>query len=416
MTDLMKWVDVNDKAKELFDQKKYQEAVTLFEGLGPLPNELKINLAKCYYHNKQAPLALKTVIEVLDSQGATHELLIDCSLYFNAIGEFDRAAKILRSLKDQDDPKVKFNLGWHLVREGNFVEGFENLQYGVECRAWGMEYQLIEKGVLDESKRWNGIDRGCCLYILEGGLGDQLIFLRWARNLYLNHNMYVIVACDQSLLRLLVNAGYVCIPHSEISNCEYDFYIPAMSYPAMDKSIWKPGHPTDHVSFPYVDIDKEPFMRYQINKMKPNQSFSGLKIGFKWFGNPQFEHDQMRTLPKDELIEVLSKHGSLYSFQFEEDLPGIPNMKNVIRDWADTYNAVCAMDVIVTSCTSIAHLCGAMNKKCVVLTPLVSYFIWTSDQQWYNSVIAIRQTDYNDWAGAFEKLDDTLKRIREDRL
>lgn len=417
MTDLTKWAELNDKAKELFDQKRYQEAVDLLSKYPDLPPELCINLAKCFYYNRQARDAKWLLDRVIDHLGSSHELLIDKALYLNALGKHEQASEILKSLENQDDPKVKFNLGWHLLREDKFEEGFVGLQYGAECRAWGIEYQLVEQGILDKSKRWNGTDRGRCLYILEGGLGDQLIFLRWVNSMYKNHNMHTVVACDPSLMRLLRNAGYACIPYSQIKTYEYDFYVPAMSYPAIDKTIWAPKHPTDYVTFPYIKTHEDLYIHQLIFDAYPTQDLNPIRIGVKWFGNPQFEHDQMRTVPKQQLIDTTRRFGQLFSFQFEDDDQSMPNMKHIIRDWFDTYTAVASMDVIVTSCTSIAHLCGAMGKLCVVMVPLVPYFTWASDKDlWYEKVIVIRQTEYNDWSEAFEKLNDTLKRIKEDRL
>jgi hypothetical protein len=137
-----------------------------------------------------------------------------------------------------------------------------------------------------------------------------------------------------------------------------------------------------------------------------------MKIGVKFYGNKEFEHDQFRTPPKENLM-ALSKYGQLFSLQIEEDDGIIPNCKHLIKDWQDTYSVFKSLDVLVTSCTSTAHLAGAMGIKAIVLVPLVPYFVWASDDmRWYNdNVVVIRQTKYNDWIDAMEKLDNELSRF-----
>ncbi len=414
------WSRINDDAKDLFDQKKYDKAVlvislALSQEHNSIPVEILVNYAKCLYYDRKADKALEIVNVILSEHDAYHELLIDKALYLNAIGRREEASNILKDLNDVNnpDPKVRFNLGWHLLHEKEFEIGFNYLQYGKECRAWGNEYLYIEKGILKPEKKWNGEEvSGRFLYILEGGLGDQIIFLRWVNHLIKNYGFNVTVACDNSLQRLLINSGYRCISHQEIESYDYDYYIPSMSYVAIDRSVVRPSSPTSNVKFPYIETYQDKFIMSQIDKYCKMNEFTGKRIGIKWFGNPEFEHDQMRSLPRDKLLEITSKCGHIFSFQFEENIIGIPNMKDLIRDWMDTYSAVSAMDVVVTSCTSIAHLCGAMNKRCIVLVPMVPYFTWASDDMpWYKSVSIIHQTQYNDWTDAFDQLDKILNKL-----
>ena len=417
MTDHMSWAEVNDQAKKLFDQKRYAEAIEIFNkpnfadaikifNKPNFPHELIPNLAKCYYYNRQANISL----ELLDSIRwyQFHELCIDYALYLNAIGDNDKAFFVLKSLENKNDPKVRFNLGWHYLRKGKFKEGFDLIQAGSECRAWGNEYAYIEQGILDPKKRWNMENDDChILYILEGGLGDQIIFLRWVNHLESIFGVSVTVACDQQLMRLLCNAGYDCIPHQAIKDYQYHYYIPAMSYPSMDYVL----DPKANIQFPYIETKKDKYIAKLISNVSntddPNRRLN--RIGIKWFGNPEFEHDQMRTVPKNDLVDICSQYGKLFSFQFEDEDPNLLNTKHIIRDWLDTYSVISAMDMVVTSCTSIAHLCGAMNHPCIVMVPLVPYFTWACDDMpWYESVKVIRQTKYNDWSDAFVELDKTL--------
>jgi len=380
-------VAINDKARVLFDKKDFHGAIELLASVD-LPEKLKPNLAKCYYYTRRADKALEMVLPLKKDEN----LWIDTALYYNAIGEADKAFEIYSRL-DQNNPKVKFNMGWHLLSMSDFNKGFEHLQYGAQCNAWGHEYIHLKTGKLSAKKRWNGTRCSRLILILEGGLGDEMIFVRWANYLSSMCEKLFIV-CSDSLQRLLTNSGYDCVPLHALEQIDYDYYVPAMSLPA----IIKLDHPQKHVKFPYITSYTDRYITNQIDRFAGDRK----KIGIRFHGNPEFEHDQFRTPPR-EALENLSCYGQLFSLQLEEEnLPNIPNCKHLIRDWQDTYSVFNSLDLLVTSCTSTAHLAGAMGIGTIVLVPLVPYFIWASDSmKWYpDNVTVIRQTKYNDWSDA----------------
>lgn len=388
---MMNLENVNNQARILFEKKQFQEALELLESV-QLPPELIPNLAKCYYYTKRADKALELVLPLQKSQ----ELWIDTALYYNALGDFKQAHEIYKSL-DQTDPKVKFNMGWHLLAEGKFKQGFDHLQYGAQCNAWGHEYIHLKTGALDGRKRWQGQYTDHLVMILEGGLGDEMIFLRWADYLKSRSNKLSIV-CSPSLARLLINSGYDCAPFQALGTMQYTHYVPAMSLPAIVNDI---HNPQDFVKFPYIKSFAERYIGQQIDAIAGSRK----KIGVRFYGNPEFEHDQFRAPPRDALLS-LERYGQLFSLQIDEDDFTIPNCKHLIRDWQDTYSVFASLDLLVTSCTSTAHLAGAMGIQCIVLVPLVPYFVWASDEmRWYpDNIKVIRQHKYNSWDGAVEEL------------
>lgn len=388
---------INEQAKEHFDQKDFFGALQLLNQPN-LPKELLPNLAKCYYYTSQADKALECVLPLEKS----HELWIDTALYYNALGNHQKAFEIYKTL-DQNDPKVKFNIGWHYLRNNEFLKGFENIQHGDKCRAWGHEYIYVENGKLNSNKRWNGEFVNHLLLMLEGGLGDEMIFLRWANWLKTKCNRLTIL-CDRSLLRLFTNSGYDCMPLGMLDNLDYDAYVPAMTLPA----IAKINLPQEFVEFPYIKSFTERYIIKQMDDLANGKK----KIGIRFYGNKKFEHDQFRSPPRKEL-ENLSQYGQLFSLQLEEKESIIPNCNHLIRDWQDTYSVFAGLDYLVTSCTSTAHLAGAMGIRAFVLVPLVPYFVWASDDMpWYKeNITVIRQTKYNDWTEAIQKLHEEINKL-----
>lgn len=392
----MDFESLNNLAKEYFDKKDFKSALSILQAKN-LPVELIPNLAKCYYYTNQAHKALECILPLKKST----ELSIDIALYYNAIGDHQKAFNIYSKL-DQTNDKVKFNIAWHYLRNNEFKKGFELIQSGSKLDAWGNEYSYIKNKILNSEKRWKGNYVDNLLLILEGGLGDQIIFLRWARLLQQKCKTLTI-ACNKSLLRLFINSDYNCIPLDVFPSFKYDAYVPAMSIP----SILELNEPTEGVNFPYINSFSEKFILKQMDILANGKK----KIGLKFYGNKQFEHEQFRSPPRAEL-EKLSKYGQCFSLQLEEDQNIFPNCNVLINDWQDTYSVFKGLDLLVTSCTSTAHLAGAMGIKCVVLVPLVPYFVWASnDQKWYpDNVAVIRQTKYNDWSEAIDNLNLYMER------
>jgi len=389
---------INEQAKIFFDDKQFIKALELFKSVSDLPLELIPNLAKCYYYTSQADKALNLLLPLEKCE----EMWIDIALYNTALGRHKEAFEIYKGL-DQNFSKVQFNIGWHYLRNGEFKKGFDNIQHGDKCRVWGHEFIHIENGTLNKSKRWNNQQTDHLIYILEGGLGDEIIFLRWANYLKTKCNKLTVV-CSPSLLRLFTNAGYNCVPNYILPRLEHTHYAPAMSLPA----ICGFDSPQDHVSLPYIKSFSEPFLTKQIDQLADGK----MKIGVRWRGNPEFEHDQFRNPPKSEILK-LNKYGQLFSLQIDEDEDIIPNCKHLIKDWQDTYSIFTSLDILVTSCTSTAHLAGAMGIRAIVIVPIVPYFVWASDDLlWYgNNITVIRQTKYNDWADVIESLNNELSKF-----
>ena len=189
--------------------------------------------------------------------------------------------------------------------------------------------------------------------------------------------------------------------HEDIVRTKWNKFVPAMSAPY----FLELNDPCENVSFPY--LKKTP---NRVKEMETDQK----KIIIRWKGNPQFEHDQFRSIPIEKLLG-LEKFGKLFSIQIEDsDLPKNANvwdLSHLINSWSDTYDIFAESDLVITSCTATAHLAGAMGTKVIVLPPLVPYITWASDtMHWYpDNVVVLRQMEYNNWDKTIEELYKTVE-------
>jgi ADP-heptose:LPS heptosyltransferase len=70
------------------------------------------------------------------------------------------------------------------------------------------------------------------------------------------------------------------------------------------------------------------------------------------------------------------------------------------------------LDIIITTDTSVAHLCGAMNKEAWVLVPNPSDWRWTqegSSTPWYKSLKLFRQNQTGSWESVISEIKKSLQ-------
>ena len=98
------------------------------------------------------------------------------------------------------------------------------------------------------------------------------------------------------------------------------------------------------------------------------------------------------------------------SLQKEGDCPDWME-KPSLETWDDTKKQISRCDIIVTSCTSIAHLSGAMGIKTFIVVPILPYYLWTlpgDKTPHYDSVTLFRQEKYGCWEAPFKKIKQAL--------
>ena len=72
-----------------------------------------------------------------------------------------------------------------------------------------------------------------------------------------------------------------------------------------------------------------------------------------------------------------------------------------ITNIEDTLAILSLRDDLVTSCTSIVHMNGALGKNGIVCPPIASYYVWLGSEgksDWYDdSLKVVRQKNHKDW-------------------
>ena len=237
--------------------------------------------------------------------------------------------------------------------------------------------------------------KGTVLLKLERGLGDQIHQVRYAKQIK-EAGCTVVVSCSPELVILFntISEVDVVVCHDSALGVYHDFYLPAMSAPLYLK--YKTNDNIDGTSY--------------IPKPKNIEVVKG-RIGLRWQGFSGYEHQTQRKFPPKLMFDAV-KDQNCISLQRDESTELRPRwVKDICLDtWEDTAEAITSCELVITSCTSVAHLSGAMGVPTWVVIPRVSYYLWTypgSKTPYYNSMTLYRQIEKDNWESPFKLMNFT---------
>jgi len=157
-----------------------------------------------------------------------------------------------------------------------------------------------------------------------------------------------------------------------------------------------------------------------------------LHIALAWTGSPEQVCNDVRSLDQSSLRELLDQEGVLFHSVNPEVAPlvselaasGLPivDQSGALDSFVDTAELLKAVDAVVSTCTSTAHLAGAVGAPTLLLLDKVGSFIWRCDAKrtpWYDSVRIFRQHQLGDWSPVIEQLRQHLAhqaQAKADRL
>jgi tetratricopeptide (TPR) repeat protein len=329
-----------------------------------------------------------------------------------AISAFESAIKI--------NPEHK-GLHWDLARSQlaikDYQNGFENYKY-----RWSIE-DAPPKRVFGID--WVGeplVKQKLFVYV-EQGFGDYIQcarYLPWLKELAPN-----LVVEVKEELKILMENSYPSITFISFKDEKIDY---------------KEGPILSLLDAPRFFTGREipGLKKYLIpNKIKESHDFilqeklSGAKrlnVGVIWSGSVTFKRNKYRSAPVEWFANNLSFPGvKLYSLQMgpkSEDLNKLAllniskDLIPLITDFNDTAAILQKLDLVVMTCSSVAHLCGALGVPCWVLLDKAPHWLWGQDgssSDWYESVRLFRQNTPGDWRSVFDDVGSELLQMSAKR-
>jgi hypothetical protein len=144
------------------------------------------------------------------------------------------------------------------------------------------------------------------------------------------------------------------------------------------------------------------------------------RVGLVWKGNATQGNDKNRSialvdflphLPAGITYVCLQKDITQAEALLLNQRPDIFRFDHEIHSFSDTAALCECVDVVVSVCTSVAHLSAALGKETWVLLCFNADWRWLlnrTDSPWYQKAKLVRQEKARDWSGAFAKLNAGL--------
>lgn len=305
---------------------------------------------------------------------------------------------------DQSYATAHFNLGCIKLKQGDFETGWPEYEW-----RWKMPtFQPFNC----PQPRWQGEDISdkTILVHTEQGNGDAIQFARFLPLVKARCKKLIIV-CTESL-RLVFKAmdcvDEVRLP-GNLPTDLFDVYCPIMSLAGVLEITLE----TLHKETPYLAIPKEVVVPSLIDNGKP-------KIGLVWAGSPTQQINHHRSCPIEEMMKITQDDRfDFYSLQ----VPLTTEHKQVLLDhqvfdveqelvsYAHTGALVQQMDMVISVCTSVVHLSGALNIPSLVLLSPHADWRWLADETqstWYPNTTVMRQETSGDWAELIQRASEHL--------
>lgn len=268
---------------------------------------------------------------------------------------------------------------------------------------------------------WNGTPlagRRLLVY-WEQGFGDVLQFVRYLPFLSAAAGGPVILECQRELVRLFETIpGVEQVVETGGPLPPFDLHIPLLSLPLILGTRLE----TIPSKVPYLAAPAGLRDRWKTALGEGRD----LKVGLIWAGNPGFADDPLRSPRLEAFAPVLKVPGvrfvSLQKGDGRHDLRKMPlpddflDLGDKTADFADSAAIMESLDLVISSCTSAAHLAGGLGVPLWVILPAVPDWRWLLDREdcpWYPSARLFRQTRIGEWAEVLERVSIALGELAD---
>jgi tetratricopeptide (TPR) repeat protein len=365
-------------------------------------------------HYERALRARSNDAELFNNYGI---VLQDLGRLSEAIESYEAALKI-----NPADTLARFHKALANLLRGNYSAGWADY----ETRLLSTEFPARPTRFVP----WQGenVATKTILAYGEQGLGDEIMFASCLPDL-IRASRHCIIECSPKLRaifsRSFANATvYVSGPErqipTQIRGQEIDFEVPLGSLPLHFRRS-SSAFPR-HDGYLKADAARVAVWRKKLDRLGP-----GPKVGFSWKGGTYRTRNPLRSIQLERWLPALTvPSANFVSLQYTPDAPTeietlartqaitITHWQEAIDDYDETAALVCALDVVVTVCTSIVHLAGALGRPVWVAAPHVPewrYGIEGDMMPWYPSALLFRQDQHGDWEKVIKRIAEQVRQL-----
>jgi tetratricopeptide (TPR) repeat protein len=330
-----------------------------------------------------------------------------------------------------EDPWIAVQYFGLLLRSGDFTEGWRYFDY--RSHVDGLS-EALERGYAQP--KWTGepLAGKRLLMISEQGLGDEIMFASAFAEAIAEAD-HCVIECDVRLealfRRSFPQATFVGIHKGgnrpwthELAEClgsvpRCDLWTTTGDFVASRRRS-RNLFPR-HSGYLHADPARVAFWAQRLR-----ESGLALNVGLSWRGGTPISNQTGRTMSLDLLAPLLREPGVRFTcLQYgacAEDIAAfeashgirIQHFPEALADYDETAALVAALDLVVSVCTSIIHLGGALGRQVWVMAPLVAEWRYGHEGRamiWYPSVTIHRQVREGEWGPVIAQVRKDLRRF-----
>jgi len=436
-------VDYNNKAIAFYNKRQFKDAEVAFKKaieLNPKYAEAYANLGALYAKFKEYNKAIElyqTCIKLkptyagaytnlgnalnkttrheeavyfhkmaisLDDKSSNH--FSNCASAYKNLGRFSEAKEYyLKALTlEPTHINAHFDLATLLLQTGESVLGWREYEWRFQKEEMLGHIQRYKS--IFESPSYGGeiLTGERVLVHAEQGFGDTLMMARYLK-LLKSRGATVVLYLREGLNRLFETMSYVDEIHTRkdaLPSFEYQVAFMSLAF-VLDGKLTELT-----ANYPYFVIKEN----YTLCSSKDR-----LKIGIVWGASNTGESYEKKVFDLRH-FKAMSKSDkiTLYSLQLGEDSRDIErygmkddiiDLSEKIDDFYTTAKMINALDLVITSDTSVAHLAGAMGKKVWILLQKVPDWRWGVCEyrsSWYPSARLFHQYSLGDFNSVFRQV------------
>lgn len=318
-----------------------------------------------------------------------------------------------------NDASARLNLSMIQLLRGNYAEGWP----GHELR-WQGASELASGRPVFPKPEWRGEPlAGRTLLVWgEQGMGDLLQFCRYvpmlAERVHREGGRLVWNSFPQMGKLLVRSLGAQC-----------DLYCaggPVESLPPYDCEV-------SLLSLPLLFGTDEATIPGPVGYLKPDPAAAAhwrerlagekrLKVGLAWTGSLTHKRNPFRRV---ELERYREHFGGIEGVAFYSLQPGAEadvaaaraagfEVSDFTAQWQsfdDTAAFIDSLDLVISVCTSCAHLAGALGKRTWALLDVNPHWVWQLEQRdspWYPNTTLYRQKAFRQWEPVLDEVSADL--------
>ena len=438
-------MEIFDEASALHKAGKFEEALDLYDKILSQNHNntgLLATMGTLFLQTNKLGLAISFLERVIEKYPQS-DVLSNLGLAYKNSGQRDKAfAAMTKSCEKDATPEALSNYAGMFTQTANPEKAMELCRRAIEKKPelaiahWNLALALLESGQWDpawdehewglkthgiqtpmrvdrkifDAPYWDGTKDSIVAVYGEQGIGDEIMFASMIPDLMKTNT--VIIECHKRLKTLFEKS----FPGVPIYGTREDTAI-----------TWPNNHKIDHrISIgslgKFFRRSKEDFpgTPYLISESAPKGK--KFRIGISWSGGQKASRVQVRTVPLAWWKPILNNDVEFISLQYTDCSEELSEMRKrgydikefdgvKAEDYYETAKLVKSCDLVISVCTSVIHLAGALGVPCWVMVPNKPAWRYQvkGPMPWYRSVRLYRQTD--SWLPVVERIGEDLREI-----